>query len=177
MFQWDYAIAVLLVGALVGTFTHRSTITQAVLVLASFTSTFGFGWGAVTLIELAVGYWIGNALFGRKTSKSKNGPNPRGADNQTGLGNSHNVGGSLRITRSLQSNRQPAVGGTEVYCFVGDTIVCRDCETETEIDRPQYVDATTRHSATIKNISRRGISGPAVQMHCPNCGGANIRTV
>lgn len=62
MFQLDYAIVVILVGALRGLFPKRPMTILALTFLAGFTMIFGIGWGIVTLIELVVGYSVGVAL-------------------------------------------------------------------------------------------------------------------
>ena len=62
MFQLDFFIYVVLVGAALGAFPNRFTATVAALVLAGFTMNFGLGWGIVTFIELLLGFW-GGSLF------------------------------------------------------------------------------------------------------------------
>ena len=65
MFQLDFAIGVVLAGALNGLFLNRYTAILVAAILAGFTLAFGIGWGFVTLLELVVGHSIGAALAKR----------------------------------------------------------------------------------------------------------------
>ena len=72
MFQWHYAIGVFLFGFVAGAATTRSMWFRVLLLVASFTMTFGVDWGFVTAIEAALGYAVGNWILGRKPERSKN---------------------------------------------------------------------------------------------------------
>lgn len=68
MFQLHYAIPIFGLGFLVGALMWRSLWIKAIVVLFAFATTFGLGWGAFTLLELALGFVLGNSIFGRRVS-------------------------------------------------------------------------------------------------------------
>lgn len=170
----------MLVGGLVGVFVHRSTITQAVLVLASFTSTFGLGWGAVTLIELAIGFFIGNSLFGRHSQPKKpptkirtrqSAPNPplhKHATTKPILKRSNSPAHNNE-THKIVAN--PLGHKSDEHFFVGDQVQCTVCATTETVSTDRYRAAVNRPGAKIRNTFRQNISGPAVNLTCAKCGG------
>lgn len=202
MFQWDYAVAVMLVGALVGVFVHRSTITQAVLVLASFTSTFGLGWGAVTLIELAIGFWIGNGLIKgafsggsrsdthHTTAKVKDGTYKPGPAEQlvlsalnsptkanldrfrTGLSTSENP---IPIA-STNTASSPAASEHALGLVYSETIIrCLQCDHTDSVDYTAFEDLWNRFPTqqTMDYDGRRALNGAAFK--CSQCGSKRIK--
>lgn len=118
MFQFHYAIPLFLLGFLTGAVLHRSLVLKCAVAILSFTSVFGIGWGAITLIEIALGFVLGNSVFGRRRSTISTLVQPSGTP--------HDI---------AQPQQPPPIAPKRATPKLGKTIVCDSCGHRRTIDQ------------------------------------------
>lgn len=118
MFQLHYAIPLFLLGFVTGAFLHRSLVLKCAVAILSFTSVFGIGWGAITLIEIALGFVLGNSIFGRRRPTAPTPVQPSGTP---------------RDIAKLQ--QPPPIAPKRAIPKFGKAIVCDNCGHRRTIDQ------------------------------------------
>lgn len=64
MFQWHYFIPVFLLGTVIGVIDDKRLYIVGGVTAVLFAAAFGIGWGAITVLELVLGYYSGRWLAG-----------------------------------------------------------------------------------------------------------------
>jgi hypothetical protein len=118
VFQLHYAIPLFLLGFLTGAILHRSLVLKCAVAILSFTSVFGIGWGAITVIEIALGFVLGNSVFGRRR------PTTTYPIQLSGTGRD-----------IAQPQQPPRIAPKRVIPKLGKTIVCDSCGHRRTIDQ------------------------------------------
>lgn len=162
MFQWHYAVAVLSLGFVTGALTSRSLLVKCAVTVLAFASAFGPAWGAVTVIELAVGFLIGNSIFGRRKRTNQ--------EKASGLENPHPPRVPVLDKKPLQSAQPTQV----VTVRVGSTIKCNKCQHVKSLDDRDLKLLMQKRASTTEGASasaaHRSLRVDANAMRCTRCG-------
>lgn len=162
MFQWHYAVAVLSLGFVTGALTSRSLLVKCAVTVLAFASAFGPAWGAVTVIELAVGFLIGNSIFGRRKR-----PNEEKASSPE----KPQPPQSPQPDKRLLQTAQPV---QVVTVRVGSTIKCNKCQHVKSLDDRDLKLLIQRRASSTEGASASTTDRPlrvdANAMKCTRCG-------